>query len=140
MKKNFFGEIFLQFLKFGVIGFFNTLISIVVTYACLFCFKKFSFIPRSLNAQILVSSFLGFSISFINSYYWNKKFVFRKPKVGLQALFKSYCCYVLTWAVSYLLTYIVTNYLFIPKIYIPVLSLFLTVPLNFLANKFWAFS
>ena len=140
MKKKFFGETFWQFLRFGIIGFFNTLISIIITYACFFYFKKFTFFSENLNLQILISSFLGFSISFINSYYWNKKFVFCKPKAGLQAFFKSYFCYALTWATSYFLTYVVTNYLFIPKIYIPVLSLFVTVPLNFLANKFWAFS
>ena len=139
MKKDF-SALALQFLKFGIVGFFNTLISALVTYSCLFLFKKHIFFSGNLNTQVFVSSFLGFSLSFFNSYFWNKKFVFCKRKANVHAFFKSYFCYALTWLVSYILTYVATVHLFIPKLYIPVLSLFLTVPLNFLANKFWAFS
>ena len=132
-------SLFIQVFRFGLIGVVNTLVSTVLTYTFLFLFKKFLFFSGNFDTQIFVSSFLGFSLSFFNAYFWNKKFIFGSTKDGTKSFFKSYFCYFLSWSISYLSTYILTNVLFFQKIYIPILSLFVTVPLNFLANKFWAF-
>ena len=131
--------LFIQIFKFGIVGIINTFISTVLTYTFLFLFKKFSFFSGNFDNQIFISSFLGFSLSFFNAYFWNKKFVFGGKKDNTRSFFKSYFCYFLSWSISYVLTYVLTNIIFFPKIYIPILSLTVTVPLNFLANKFWAF-
>ena len=60
-------EKILQFVKFGIVGVSNTLISyivyvILVTWGC----------------HYLAASLLGFLISVINAFYWNNRYVFKK--------------------------------------------------------------
>ena len=132
-------NLFKQFIKFGVVGFCNTLLSFAITYGTLFLCGSLSLFSDNLDKQMLLSSFVGFTLSFLNSYYWNNKLVFNKTSSMFCAFAKSYLCYAISWAISYALTYISSNYLGVSKLFVPVLSLVLTVPLNFLANKFWAF-
>ena len=140
MRKNIKKD-YLQFLKFGLVGVFNTIISTVVTYGLLIIFNKLNLFFKILNVQVIISSFLGFSVSFINSYYWNSRLVFNTSsnKFFSKSFLKSYFCYFLTWVISYVATAILANVLYLPKFWIPLFALFFTVPLNFLANKFWAF-
>ena len=131
----------LQFLKFGLVGIFNTIISTVTTYGLLIIFNKLNFFFKSLDVQVIISSFLGFSVSFINSYYWNSRLVFKMSsnKFFSKSFIKSYFCYFLTWIISYVITAFLATVLYLPKFWIPLFTLLFTVPLNFLANKFWAF-
>ena len=131
----------LQFLKFGLVGIFNTIISTVTTYGLLIIFNKLNFFFKSLDVQVIISSFLGFSVSFINSYYWNSRLVFKTSsnKFFSKSFMKSYFCYFLTWIISYVITAVLAIALHLPKFWIPLFTLLFTVPLNFLANKFWAF-
>ena len=132
---------YLQFLKFGLVGVFNTIISTVVTYGLLIIFNKLNLFFKILNIQVIISSFLGFSVSFINSYYWNSRLVFNTSsnKFFSKSFLKSYFCYFLTWVISYVAIAVFATVLCLPKFWIPLFTLFFTVPLNFLANKFWAF-
>lgn len=128
-----------QFFRFGVVGFVNTCLSFVITYAFLFAFKGVNLFAGNLDVQIFLSSFVGFTLSFFSSYYWNNKLVFKKSSITLASFVKSYLCYTISWAVSYIMTAVLSGFFGISKMLVPVLSLCLTVPLNFLANKFWAF-
>lgn len=135
-----------QFFKFGIVGFANTAISTAITYGLLRIFCRLVFFNSNLEIQMLVSSFLGFSCSFFNSYYWNSKFVFRKNNAGFfsKSFFKSYFCYFTTWLISYIIaTLVVTSLVlkrfFISEFWVPMFTIVITVPLNFLVNKFWAF-
>ena len=58
-----------QFIKFVMVGVSNTLISEVV-YAILVVFR----------CHYLLASFIGFTVSIFNAYYWNNKYVFREDK------------------------------------------------------------
>ncbi len=128
-----------QFIKFGLVGITNTVISMGITYVLIFLGKYFR-IPISENWLIFLAAFIGFVISVLNSYYWNNKYVFKKTHEGhLLPLLKSYFSYGLTWLISYVLTYLFTNLLHISPLFIPVLSLLITVPLNFIMHKFFAF-
>ncbi|MCI0502368.1 MAG: GtrA family protein [Fusobacteria bacterium] len=110
-----------------------------ITYVLIFLGKYFR-IPISENWLIFLAAFIGFVISVLNSYYWNNKYVFKKTHEGhLLPLLKSYFSYGLTWLISYVLTYLFTNLLHISPLFIPVLSLLITVPLNFIMHKFFAF-
>lgn len=140
MKKDVKNLIF-EFFRFGMVGVTNTVISIAVTYGLLFVAGKLCLSSWSPEVQMVVSSFLGFSCSFFNAYYWNSKLVFKKDGTDFfgKSFFKSYFCYFVTWLVSYIFTTITASQLSISRFWIPLLTLFVTVPLNFLVNKFWAF-
>ena len=128
-----------QFFRFGIVGFVNTCLSFFITYGLLFAFKNVGLFSGDLSKQVFLSSFGGFTLSFFNSYYWNNRLVFKKSYGTAGSFFKSYLCYSVSWGISYVLTAVFSGAFGISKMLIPVLSLCLTVPLNFIANKFWAF-
>ncbi|MCI5957871.1 MAG: GtrA family protein, partial [Clostridiales bacterium] len=55
-----------QFVKFGVVGVSNTLISLCVYEACV----------HLLGLHYLAANLIGLCISVINAYYWNNRCVF----------------------------------------------------------------
>lgn len=141
MKNNIY-TFFKQFIKFSIVGVLNTLISFTITYGLIFLVVYFVDEISSNNlVLVFVSSFLGFIVSGLNSYYWNNKYVFKKTQKGnLTPLLKSYICYGTIFILGYFLNaFIFTKLLNIPNIYIPVLQIFICTPLNFLSNKLWAF-
>ena len=128
-----------QFIKFGLVGLSNTIISFSINYGIIFL-GKYLQAPLSEGIIVFIASFAGFIISVLNSYYWNNKYVFKKTDTGFwKPLLKSYLCYGCTWIVSYLLAYLFSEYFNISQLMIPILSMVITIPLNFLMNKFWAF-
>ena len=138
MVNNFF-NIIKQFIKFGIVGISNTIISMGITYGIIFLFHK---PDAETNEELLVfmASLAGFLISVLNSYYWNNKYVFKKTNSGhLWPLIKSYICYGSTWLLSFVLSFVFVNIICISVILVPILSVIVTIPLNFFMNKFWAF-
>ena len=55
----------IQFVKFGLVGASNTVISLITYYIFVF-----------LGLNYLVANFLGFITGTLNAYYWNSRFVF----------------------------------------------------------------
>lgn len=78
------------------------------------------------------------------SYLLNSRFVFRQQEEGRQpwykALAKVYASYALTELVLMgILLFVQERLLGIPHYIATFLNLCITVPLNFLLNKFWAY-
>lgn len=151
-----------QFVKFAIVGLSNTFISEII-YVLLIYFKM-HYIP---------ASFIGFSISTVNAFYWNHKYVFSekasspsdsKSKTSmLRLFFRTYLAYLGSYLLNALLLFFWIDILHIANWTIPLsryfithgfskfdssflgetmaalLNLLITVPLNFLANKYWAF-
>lgn len=122
-----------QFVKFGIVGLLNTLISYLV-YVILVMF----------GVHYLIASLAGFFASVLNAYYWNSKYVFNfnpsehfaKPK----ALLKTVVSYAGTGLVlSNILLALWVEIMHIPEIAAPLINLIITIPLNFILNKFWAY-
>ncbi len=123
-----------QFVKFGIVGLSNTVISYVV-YLLFY----------SLGVNYIVASALGFLISVINSFFWNNKYVFKKENSEkrnlLNVFLKTFAAYAGTGLIlSNILLIIWVEVLGIPKTIAPIISLLITIPLNFILNKFWAFN
>ena len=57
-----------QFVKFGLVGAVNTLLSLGINYL-------FIWIDPSLY---LWGNFVGWAVSVLNAFYWNNRFVFQK--------------------------------------------------------------
>ncbi|MBX4260782.1 GtrA family protein [Clostridium estertheticum] len=118
-----------QFIKFGIVGLSNTLISLATYYILIY-----------FGINYIVANTVGFIISVLNAYYWNSKFVFKKSsKASLKPLLKTFMAYGTTFLLSTILLVVMVNYLKISNIIAPVLNLIITIPLNFVLNKFWAF-
>ncbi len=131
-----------QFIKFGLVGVSNTIVSFIVTYGVVFFVTSYDAnISKNSTVLIFIASFCGFAIGVLNSFYWNNKFVFKKTSNGiLIPLLKSYVCYGLVFVLSFFLNAcIFTKLLNLPNIYIPILQIFICTPLNYISNKMWAF-
>lgn len=118
----------IQFLKFCVVGLSNTVISLAVYYIILY-----------FGAHYVIASILSFIISVLNAYYWNYKYVFNTKSDILKSLIKTYTSYGFSYVLNTTLLIILVEYYNISELLAPILVLVITVPLNFILNKFWAF-
>lgn len=145
-----------QFVKFGIVGVMNTLISYgteMLCYYVLFSGLNFSAITRFLaffginadanSVNIVFSSVLAFVISVTNSYLLNNRFVFASGQktfsMHLKAYFKTMFCYAITGLIISPAFKLFLNNMGVAYYIAGFVSLIITVPLNFLLNKFWAF-
>lgn len=123
----------LQFVKFGLVGVSNTLVSWAVYYLFLW-----------LNEDLyMAGTVAGTVVSIYNAFFWNDRFVFkggdRDRKSRLKRLGKTYVSYGFTSLLSIALVWAEVNLLGISKALAPIVTLVVTIPLNFLINKFWTF-
>jgi len=123
----------IQFIKFGVVGLSNTLIAYAV-------YAFFVFI----NLHYFVANIIAFTISVTNSFYWNKKYVFKDENKKIKDILISYIKVYISYSFTGILLGSVLLYVFIDlfnisKYIAPFLGLVISVPLNFLLNKKWAF-
>ena len=118
-----------QFFKFGIVGLSNTLIALAVYYVLTY-----------LGLNYLVSYFISFVASVLNAYYWNNRYVFKKTSNGnLLPFTKVFLAYGAVFLLSLFTLFVMVSHLNVSERLAPVLNLFITIPLNFLLNKFWAF-
>jgi len=123
----------LQFIKFGIVGVSNTLVSFAVYYIFIWIDPKL----------YLIGSALGWVVSVANAFYWNNKYVFKGGRSDrrslLKRLGKTYVSYGATFLLTTALLYLEVDRLHWPEALCPPLNLLITIPLNFLLNRFWAF-
>lgn len=146
-----------QFLKFGIVGLSNTLISQLIYM-----------IAVSLGAHYLAASVIAFIISVLNAFFWQNKYVFKEEedkeqRVWWNVLLKTYAAYAFTGLLLNNLLLIMWIDLigiesFTPAItelvnsfginisnhevavdLAPILNIVVNVPINFVINKFWAY-
>ena len=128
-----------QFVKFGLIGVTNTAISYVLNVLVLLILK-----PYGVAWDYIAGNLISFFLSVLWSFYWNNKYVFtleegRSRNIG-KALLKTYISYGFTGIfLNNILSYLWIEKLGISKYIAPLINLIVSVPLNFLINKFWAF-
>ena len=87
---------------------------------------------------------MGLVISVINAYYWNNRCVFgggqkRSFSRHVALYFKSLTAYGGTFVLDSVLLVFWVEAVGIPEALAPVLNLCITIPLNFLVNKYWTF-
>lgn len=121
-----------QFIKFGIVGLSNTFISMLIYYICIF-----------LGLHYILANTIAFVISVLNAYYWNSKCVFKRENTENRSSFisvvKVFIAYGSTFILSTLLLYVWVDCLNISKMIAPLINLVITIPINFLLNKMWAF-
>ena len=126
-------NIFIQFIKFGIVGLINTILTYLIY-----------FIAIRVGVYYLVANFLAFVITVFISYLLNNRFVFVSRNSGswkwIKGLIKVYISYAsTTLLLSTLLLWVQVEIFGIWEELAPILNLFITVPLNFILNKFWVY-
>ena len=125
-----------QFIKFGLVGLSNTIVS-YVAYA-IFVYA---------GCHYLFAGVLSFVVGVMNSFIWNNKYVFQKndgTKRTARELMESFCKTFLSYAstgliLSNLLLFVWVDVAHISQYLGPIINLIVTIPLNFVLNKYWAF-
>ena len=143
-------ESLLQFVKFCIVGVTNTAISYCINALTLLLLA-----PTVLSKQTSIGSFvfspdveIGIAVSFVLSvlwsFYWNNKMVFTlkqgQKRNWFTALLKTYASYAFTGIIlAAILSWLWVDVLGINKFIAPLLNLVISIPVNFLLNKLWAF-
>ena len=142
-----------QFIKFGLVGVSNTLIS-----------EAIYVIIVLLRGSYLFASFMGFVISVLNAYYWSNKYVFKESEDGEKRVWwKVLLAYSWGFIVNLCLLVLWIDILHVANYMGPILkilesfgitsldaevlgnlvaegvNLILIIPMNFLINKYWAY-
>lgn len=127
------GILLAQFIKFGLVGLTNTAISFAVYTSILL-----------LGGHYLLGNIVSFMLSVAWSFLLNNRFVFRKnngeTRVWWKTLLKTYLSYGITGLLlANGLLYLWIDILRISPYVAFFINLTVTIPVNFLLNKLWAF-
>lgn len=136
-----FFESFMQFVKFGIVGVSNTVISYVLYVGSLVFLNSVGGIGRY---NYLIAQVVAFVLSVLWSFYWNNKMVFvleeGKKRSIWKSLIKTYISYSFTGLfLNSILLILWVDILRISEFIAPIINLLISVPLNFIINKLWAF-
>ena len=126
-------ETIVQFIKFGMVGAINTVLSYAITNA--------GYYLMHMHEQ--VCNIIAFIITVFISFLLNGKFVFNetgeKPNFW-KSLAKVYASYSITGLfLTAILLFVEEQKLGIPHYIATLVNLAITIPLNFILNKFWAY-
>ena len=132
---------FMQFVKFGVVGVTNTVISYTLNVLVLFACAKLHIVERY---DYILGNTIAFLLSVLWSFYWNSRYVFGleegEKRSPWKALLKTYISYGFTGIIlSNILSYVWIRVFGISKYLAPLINLVVSIPVNFLMNKLWAF-
>ena len=124
----------IQFIKFGLVGVFNTLFSYLIYFVA---------IKMGLHYQL--GNFLAYLITVFVTFLMNGYWVFQKmndaKREFWKPLIKVYASYGFTSLfLNSILLFVQIDLLGMWQETAPIFNLIITIPLNFLLNKYWAFS
>ena len=130
VDRNSFVKFCLQFVKFGIVGLSNTIISLAIYYLFIW-----------INSDwYLLGNVSGFVVSVANAFFWSRRYVFKDSHESfLRGLLKSYLAYGVSFVFAIGLLFVQVEWIGISKVLAPILNLIITIPLNFLINKYWTF-
>lgn len=136
-------SVFPQFWKFGLIGLINTVLFFAIYYLLLY-----------FGLHYIFANFIAFVVTVLSAYYFNGKFVFKPKQQSEEAptqsdrpplhkgivLIKVFAVYTSTITLSTGLLFLQVEVIGISELIAPLFNLCVTVPINFLLNKYWAFA
>lgn len=126
-------EIIIQVIKFGIVGLINSGLSYVI-YLGMY----------EVGVHYLLCEFTAFLITIAISYILNSRYVFATGRISIKEaiirLVKTYLSYLSTgFVLNAVLLVVWIEIVGIPGEIAPLISLLVTVPVNFLLNKFWIY-
>ena len=132
---------FSEFIKFGLVGVSNTIVSYCLYALSLQIFLKLNLFP---STDYIIANIISFLLSVLWSFYWNNKYVFKlnegEQRSILKALLKTYVSYGFTGIIlNNILLVLWVRVIGINKMLAPIINLIINIPINFFMNKLWAF-
>ncbi|MFC6314549.1 GtrA family protein [Lapidilactobacillus achengensis] len=116
-----------QFIKFGLVGALNTLLTLAIYYLT---YRQIG--PSLANG-------LGFLLTSILGIYLNFKFVFKAEHFSAWTLFKYYATYGVSMLISMYVPHLWVNVWGLDARIAPLISLLITIPFNFVFMRLWVF-
>lgn len=135
MKRN-----LVQFIKFGIVGVSNTLVSYLLNLLCLFALDKYD-----VTYDYVIANTVAFVLSVLWSFYWNERFVFTKQNEDYKSnkfvrLLKMYLSYGFMGIIlNNVLSFLWISVFGISKVIAPLINSVIAVPINYVLNKKWTF-
>ena len=139
-RKNYMKRNLLQFIKFGIVGVSNTLVSYLLNLLCLFVLDKYD-----VTYDYVIANTVAFVLSVLWSFYWNERFVFTEKQEDYRSnrlvrLLKMYLSYGFTGIIlNNVLSCVWISVLGISKVIAPLINSAIGVPINYVLNKKWTF-
>lgn len=132
-------ESLVQFIKFCLVGVTNTAVAYFLNIGILFLLKDAWW-----RWDYIFANVTSFTISIFWAFYWNNKYVFRERPDEVRnkwkALGKTFLSYGFTgYVLNSILLFILVDMAGMSKYIAPLAVLIVSVPINFLLNKLWAF-
>lgn len=118
-----------KFLKFGLVGIFNTLITII-SYIILV----------KLGMNYLIANIISYLIGVANSYYWNKNWVFRSNSKNLSVFLKFLTVNLIVLAFNTVSLFILVDKLLYNEFIAQIFAIGIGMMINFFLNKIWTFN
>ena len=130
---------FMQFVKFSMVGVTNVLVSYGINVLTLLLLKN-----MNIRYDYVIANTVAFVLSVLWSFCLNNKFVFKlsqnEERSTIKTLIKTYISYGFTGLIlNNLLATFWIKVLGISKYISPLLNLPISIPINFLMNKLWAY-
>ena len=132
----------MQFIRFGIVGLSNVVVSYSLYLFFLTLFQRFGLFMKG---DYVVAQSISFLLSVLWSFYWNNKVVFaehgEEDRIIWKSLIKAVISYSFTGLfINNILLIFFVQVLRITEFGAPIICLIIVVPLNFLISKFWTFN
>jgi putative flippase GtrA len=118
-----------QFLKFGAVGILNTLITIG-TYSVLVYF----------NLNYITANVIGYALGVLNSYYWNKNWVFGTNQTQKSMFIKFVLVNLITLGFNTLILYLLVQHAGLNLFLSQLIATGIGLLFNYILNKKWTFN
>lgn len=119
-----------QFVDFSTVGVINLILSNAIYIGCVY-----------IGIYYQISNQISYWLSVLNGYILNKLWVFSKQsskKSPAQAI-KYFAVYGFNFVLGIFLLWLYVDVLHISKYLAPIVSIPITIPLNYCLNRFWVF-
>ncbi|WLR41538.1 GtrA family protein [Bacillus carboniphilus] len=117
-----------RFIKFGTVGIFNTLITI-----CSFI------LFLNIGIHYIVANGLSYGLGVLNSYYWNRNWVFGSNSKHLSLISKFIVVNLVTLCFNTGILFIFVNHFHLHPILSNIVAVGMGLVINFLLNYKWTF-
>ncbi|WP_133015272.1 GtrA family protein [Clostridium cuniculi] len=119
-----------RFIKFGLVGVLNTAINWIIFI-----------LLNSLGVYYIISNIISYSLSTLNSYIWNSKWVFKYNGDNIkETTFKFIILNIIGLILNTCILYILVDILGSSKIIGLIITTGIVMILNYFINKLWVFS
>lgn len=125
----FLSDDFTRFIKFGLVGVLNTIINWVLFI-----------LLNSIGVYYIISNIIAYSISTLNSYLWNSKWVFKYNGDNInQTTFKFITLNIIGLVLNTIILFLLVDIIKLPKIISLIITTGIVMILNYFINKLWVF-